>query len=62
MMHEPLNRARELSGLVEKTSLVHAGLEALIAREAGKYLAALYGASLDCDQFRAVVLMLNCEV
>jgi hypothetical protein len=40
---ELLNRARELSGIEEKTSLVRAGLEALIAREAGKRLAALYG-------------------
>jgi len=38
-----LNRARELSGIAEKTSLVRAGLEALIAREAAKRLAALYG-------------------
>ena len=35
-----LERARELSGIHEKTSLVRAGLEALIAREAGKRLAA----------------------
>jgi hypothetical protein len=38
-----LERARELSGIEEKTSLVRAGLEALIAREAGKRLAALGG-------------------
>ena len=38
-----LERARELSGIQEKTALVHAGLEALIAREAGKRLAALGG-------------------
>lgn len=38
-----LDRARELSGIKEKTALVHAGLEALIAREAGKRLAALGG-------------------
>ena len=38
-----LNRARELSGIEEKTSLVRAGLEALIARESGKRLAALFG-------------------
>lgn len=38
-----LDRARELSGIKEKTALVHAGLEALIAREAGRRLAALGG-------------------
>jgi len=37
---ELLERARELTGIQEKTALVHAGLEALIAREAGKRLAA----------------------
>lgn len=38
-----LNRARELSGINEKTALVRAGLEALIAREARRRLAALGG-------------------
>ncbi len=38
-----LERARELTGIREKTALVRAGLEALIAREAGKRLAALAG-------------------
>lgn len=38
-----LHRAMELTGTKEKTALVHAGLEALIAREAGKRLAALGG-------------------
>lgn len=38
-----LERARELTGIREKTALVHAGLEALIAREAAKRLAALGG-------------------
>jgi Arc/MetJ family transcription regulator len=38
-----LDRARELTGIHEKTALVKAGLEALIAREAGKRLAALGG-------------------
>ena len=38
-----LERARELTGIREKTALVRAGLEALIAREAGKRLAALGG-------------------
>ena len=36
-----LQRARKLTGIQEKTALVHAGLEALIAREAAKRLAAL---------------------
>jgi len=40
---ELLDRARELTGIHEKTALVRAGLEALIAREAGKRLAALGG-------------------
>ena len=39
-----LDRARQLSGINQKTALVRAGLEALIAREAGKRLAALGGA------------------
>lgn len=38
-----LERARALTGIEEKTALVRAGLEALIAREAGKRLAALGG-------------------
>ena len=38
-----LERARELTGIQEKTALVHAGLEALIAREAAKNLAARGG-------------------
>ena len=40
---ELLNRAKSLTGIQEKTALVHAGLEALIAREAAKRLAALGG-------------------
>ena len=36
-------RARRLSGIEEKTALVHAGLEALIARESARRLAALGG-------------------
>jgi len=40
---ELLKKARELTGIEEKTSLVRAGLEALIARETGKRLAALFG-------------------
>lgn len=38
-----LERARQLSGIRKKTALVHAGLEALIAREAARQLAALAG-------------------
>jgi Arc/MetJ family transcription regulator len=38
-----VNRAREMTGIREKTALVRAGLEALIARETGKRLAALGG-------------------
>ena len=38
-----VERARALTGIREKTALVRAGLEALIAREAGKRLAALGG-------------------
>jgi len=40
---ELLERARQLTGITEKTALVKAGLEALIAREAAKRLAALGG-------------------
>jgi hypothetical protein len=38
-----VERARELTGIQEKTSLVREGLAALIARESGKRLAALGG-------------------
>ena len=38
-----LERAKELTGIQQKTTLVHAGLEALIAREAARRLAALAG-------------------
>lgn len=40
---ELVARARRLSGIEEKTALVHAGLEALIARESARRLAALGG-------------------
>jgi Arc/MetJ family transcription regulator len=36
-------KAREFTGVKEKTRLVHLGLEALIQREAGRRLAALGG-------------------
>ena len=42
-----LERAREFSGIKEKTALVHEGLRALIAREAAKRLAALGGTEPD---------------
>jgi len=38
-----LERARQLTGIRKKTALVRAGLEALIAREAARRLAALAG-------------------
>lgn len=38
-----LREARRLTGLKEKTALVRAGLEALIARESARRLAALGG-------------------
>ncbi len=41
--NELLAKAAELTGIKEKTSLVRLGLEALIARESAKRLAALGG-------------------
>ena len=38
-----MERATHLTGIRQKTALVHAGLEALIAREAARRLAALGG-------------------
>lgn len=40
---ELLGKAQRLTGLAEKTAVVHAGLEALIARESARRLAALGG-------------------
>ncbi len=40
---ELIEKARKLTGVQEKTALVRAGLEALIAREAAKRLAELGG-------------------
>ena len=40
---ETLAKAARLTGVTEKTSLVHKGLEALIARESAKRLSALGG-------------------
>ncbi len=42
-----VERARRLTGIDEKTALVHAGLEALIARAAARRLAALSGSMPD---------------
>jgi Arc/MetJ family transcription regulator len=44
-----IERARHLTGIEEKTALVHAGLEALIAREAAKRLASLGGTEPQLD-------------
>jgi Arc/MetJ family transcription regulator len=44
-----IERAKELTGIEEKTALVHAGLEALIAREVGKRLATLGGTQPDLE-------------
>jgi Arc/MetJ family transcription regulator len=40
---ELLSKAQELSGLREKTAVLHAGLQALISRENARRLAALGG-------------------
>lgn len=40
---ELIERARRLTGIAEKTALLHAGLEALIARAGARRLAALGG-------------------
>lgn len=40
---ELIAKASRLSGLDEKTAVVHAGLEALVARESARRLAALGG-------------------
>lgn len=40
-----LNEARRITGIQEKTALVHRGLEELIARESARLLAALGGMS-----------------
>jgi len=38
-----IEEARELTGIQEKTALIHAGLKSLLAREAARRLAALGG-------------------
>jgi Arc/MetJ family transcription regulator len=40
---ELVSKARELSGIEEKTALIHESLRALIARESARRLAALGG-------------------
>jgi Arc/MetJ family transcription regulator len=40
---ELIEEARELTGIREKTALLHAGLKALLAREAARRLAAMGG-------------------
>lgn len=47
-----LQRARELTGIDEKTRLVHKGLEALISRAAAHRLAHLGGKSPDLKPVR----------
>jgi Arc/MetJ family transcription regulator len=42
-----VEKARRLTGVNEKTALLHAGLEALIARESARRLAALGGTQTD---------------
>jgi Arc/MetJ family transcription regulator len=44
-----LDEARRLTGMREKTALVRMGLEALIARESARRLAALGGSQPDLD-------------
>ena len=44
-----IRRALELTGLREKTAVVHAGLEALIARESARRLAKLGGTMPDLE-------------
>ena len=38
-----LRKAQKLTGITEKTALIHRGLEALIAQQSSKRLAALRG-------------------
>lgn len=47
-----LLEAQRLSGLQGKTAVVHAGLEALIAREQARRLAALGGTQKDLEPIR----------
>lgn len=45
-----LCKARDLTGIKEKTALVHAALEALIARESSRRLATLGGTESDLEE------------
>lgn len=47
-----LAKAKRLSGLKEKTAIVHAGLEALVALESARRLAALGGTEQDLRAVR----------
>ncbi len=47
-----LQEAARLSGIAEKTAVVHAGLKALIARESARRLAALGGSEPDLRPIR----------
>ena len=49
---ELLARASRLTGIKEKTAIVHAGLEALIGRESARRLAALGGSQPDLAPIR----------
>ncbi len=44
---ELIARARDLTGIMEKTKLIHMGLEALVQRAAAKRLSALGGSMRD---------------
>lgn len=44
-----LARARELTGITEKTALLHLALQALIARESARRLARLGGTEKDLE-------------
>jgi len=47
-----VERAKRLTGLTGKTAVVHAALEALIARESARRLAALGGTEADAQRIR----------
>ena len=46
---ELVEKARKLTGIQEKTALVHKGLEELIARESARMLAALGGSEPEME-------------
>jgi Arc/MetJ family transcription regulator len=47
-----VDRARRISGIQQKTALLHAGLEALIARESARRLASLGGSERGLRRIR----------